>query len=309
MRIIVKMLRALLGFNRLQRQIEEGQEALLLATGTLLDRNNAKKDKLSELSDAEFKIFSQWGDDGIISWIFHKLNCPSPFFIEFGVQNYRESNTRFMLLNKNWSGLVIDGNPDFIDYIKNDPIYWRHSLNALNLFITKDNIDDFLKKHCPKKDVELLSIDIDGNDYWIFESIKSLSPKIIICEFNSLFGEKAEISTPYKEDFVRGTAHYSHLYFGSSIQALITLAKTKGYSFLGTNRNGNNAYFARNDIFQSLGGLIERYTIHPALFRESRDIQGQLNYLDQEQGRKHIGHLPVINLKTGKMTPLNEITL
>ena len=95
----------------------------------------------------EFKVFSQWGEDGLIQFLLRYVNIDNSVFVEFGVENYLESNTRFLLINNNWSGLVIDGSPDNIAHIKSDPIYWRHNLKAHCAFVTKENINDLLKEN------------------------------------------------------------------------------------------------------------------------------------------------------------------
>lgn len=290
-------LRKLIGLSSISNDIKYRFEDQNLCTGQILLSQIKNITEIETLKDVEFKVFSQWGDDGIIAWIAHQLRLEDPFFVEFGVQTYEESNTRFLLQSQNWSGLIIDGNKDFIDYIKKDRLYWKHDLRAENLFITKDNIDGFLGSKCPKKDIDLLSIDIDGNDYWILEAINSVSAKILICEYNSLLGEQDELTVPYDPSFYRTNAHYSNLYFGASIQAFIKLASKKGYTFLGTNSNANNAYFVRNDLASKIENKIKNKTIYRAKFRESRDRNGLLTYLNREDAFNEIKGLPLINLK------------
>ena len=101
---------------------------------------------LDNIQDAEFKVFSQFGDDGIIQYLVNRVEIPAAQcrFIEFGVENYRESNTRFLLLNNNWSGLILDGSPENITSIKNDQIYWKHDLTAVHAFIDRDNINEII---------------------------------------------------------------------------------------------------------------------------------------------------------------------
>ena len=91
---------------------------------------------LNNISLAEFSVFSQWGDDGVIQFLINEINIENKYFIEFGVENYNESNTRFLLLNSNWSGLIIDSSPDYIAAIKKSEIYWKFSINAICEFIT-----------------------------------------------------------------------------------------------------------------------------------------------------------------------------
>ncbi|HOZ86299.1 MAG TPA: hypothetical protein PL029_01015, partial [Bacteroidia bacterium] len=98
----------------------------------------------TSMKKAEFKVFSQWGDDGIIQFLISRINISKEYFVEFGVENYTEANTRFLLMNNNWSGLVMDGSAAHVEYIKKDPIYWKYDLKAAQAFITSENINRLL---------------------------------------------------------------------------------------------------------------------------------------------------------------------
>ena len=115
---------------------------------TSLGRIEARQlgNTVNDIRAHEFKVFSQWGEDGIIQFLINQINIPNRIFIEFGVQNYTESNTRFLLQNNNWSGLVIDGSQNNISYVKNDPIYWRYNLKAECAFIDRDNINRLISQ-------------------------------------------------------------------------------------------------------------------------------------------------------------------
>lgn len=305
---VIKFFRKLIGFNVLNEVVTANKEEILLTMGKVLENQFKQIDQIKNLKDIEFKIFSQWGDDGIINWIFNKIpGSENPVFIEFGVQHYTESNTRYLLKSQNWKGIVLDGNADYINYIKNDPIYWMHDLTAANQFITRNNINELLIKYSDGMEVDLLSIDIDGNDYWIFKEINSIRPKVIICEYNGIFGKNALVTTPYKEDFYRTAEHYSNLYFGASISALIELAKSKNYIFIGTNSNGNNAYFIRDDVQNFILPLIKEIKIFDPKFRESRNESGELTYLTPSQGRELIADLPLIDIKTNQQVQASHV--
>ena len=124
-----------------------------------------------------------------------------PSFIEFGVETYRESNTRFLLVKDNWRGLVIDGSETNVASIRALSEYWRHDLTAVASFITRDNINDLFADAGFTGEVGLLSIDIDGNDYWVWEAIDVVSPVIVVVEYNSVFGPEAQVTVPYAADF------------------------------------------------------------------------------------------------------------
>ena len=140
-----------------------------------------KKNKINlNILDNEFKVFSQFGEDGIIQYLVNNLKITNKKFIEFGVENYEEANTRFLLENNNWSGLVVDSSKKNIKYIRNQNYYWRHNLTAADAFLTAKNVNDIIINYQMSGNIGLLSIDIDGNDYWILKAINTISPDIII---------------------------------------------------------------------------------------------------------------------------------
>jgi hypothetical protein len=254
---------------------------------------------LSNIQNAEFKIFSQWGDDGIIQFLVSYLDIKKKEFIEFGVEDYSESNTRFLLVNNNWSGMVMDGSQKNIKYIQKDNIYWQHNLLAKAIFITKENINQLIKESGFNADMGLLHIDIDGNDYWIWNEINVIKPVIVIVEYNSVFGSEKAWTVPYDAAFNRSKAHHSDLYFGASLKALVKLGEKKGYSFIGSNSNGNNAYFVRNDKMNQLRPLTvaEGYVV--SKFRESRNKDRKLTYKSGKERLEIIKGLEVHNVETG----------
>lgn len=263
--------------------------------------NQILNKEVTSLKDVEFKIFSQFGDDGIIQWLINNIDIDNEFFVEFGVENYKEANTKFLMFNNNWSGFVMDGSTENIENLKKQDYFWKYDLKAKDVFITKENINDLLLEQNINPNVGLLHIDLDGNDYYIFNEINCLNPNILILEYNSLFGIEREISVPYREDFYRTKAHYSNLYFGASLKALHSLAYKKGFVFIGCNQAGNNAYFVRKDKINSKikeVSLEEGYV--KSKFRESRNRNGELNFLDKIEAYNEIKGLPIYNTHTKK---------
>jgi len=268
--------------GKLYSSLSVSQDKTLMLNGISSERSMLKSN-INQISDAEFRVYSQFGEDGIISYLVNNLRIKNKIFIEFGVEDYTESNTRFLLKRYNWSGLVIDGSQKNIDFIKGDEIMWKHAITPMCKFINKDNIDKIISSYTNEKDIGLLSIDIDGNDYWVWDSIKSINPRIVICEYNNLFGQDMKLTIPYKHDFIRSEAHYSNLYFGASIEALKDLAKRKGYCYIGSNSAGINAFFVREDLVDENIQKITNDKFVESKIRESRDRDGNLNYLDREQ--------------------------
>lgn len=245
----------------------------------------------------EFKVFSQSGEDGIIQYLISKVNIHNKKFIEFGVENYLESNTRFLALNNYWSGLVIDGDRENIDFIKRDPIYWRCNIKAECSFITKDNINDIFIKNGITGEIGLLSVDIDGNDYWVWEAINSVNPAIIVAEYNSFFGSEKQITIPYDPDFVRSEAHFSKIYYGASIAALTGLANKRGYKLVAGNRSGNNVFYVREDLMNGLKEITNIQAYRPINFREAHNIKGELIYTTFDKAKELIYDLKVYDIQ------------
>jgi len=274
-------------------------ESQLLLMGRLLSETIKNKRQIATLEEVEFKIFSQWGDDGIIQWLASNLEFPNRTFIEFGVENYRESNTRFLMMNNNWSGLVMDGSRSNVAQIVNSEYFWKYELFAKAVFIDKENINSLISLPGFDKEVGILHIDLDGNDYWIWEKIDVIDPIVVILEYNSVFGIDRAITIPYDKTFIRTNAHYSNLYFGASLRALHQLSMAKGYSFIGCNSAGNNAYFVRsdklNDEVREIA-LEEGYVL--SKLRESRDEDGRLTHLTGPKRIDAIKGMPIYNIDT-----------
>ena len=141
-------------------------QGLILSNLTSIE---SKKQK--NIQDYEFKVFSQWGEDGILQYLIRSIEIKYKTFIEFGVEDFSESNCRFLLMKDNWQGFVIDGSETNIQKLKNSYYYWKYDLECKYKFITKDNINNLLLESGFDKDLGLLSIDLDGNDYYILEAI------------------------------------------------------------------------------------------------------------------------------------------
>ena len=247
--------------------------------GKLLSNFNNLQNHFENIRGAEFQVFSQWGDDGIIQYLINNIDIPYKTFVEFGVENYTEANTRFLLINDNWVGLVMDGDKQNMNYVKNDIISWAHEIYAVDTFITKENINKLLSNLPFDKELGILSIDIDGNDYWIWKEIDVVNPIIVIVEFNSVFGDSKPWTIPYNSDFVRPRDNYKMLLYGSSLTSLCDLAEEKGYYFVGCNSAGNNSYFIRKDKIGSFKPLTSQQGYVQSRFREFVDDAGRVGGL------------------------------
>jgi hypothetical protein len=281
-----------------------------LTVGQMAAWHVRSMETIASLQDVEFSVSSQWGQDGIIEWLIERAGIPAALhsFVEFGVESYRVSNTRFLLQNRNWRGLIMDSGSEALPSVKADGLYWKHDLTVKQAFITRENINDLMTSAGFSGEIGLLSIDVDGNDYWVWEAITSVNPVICICEYNAVFGDLHPISIPYDPRFSRAQAHFSHLYFGASIAALRSLAARKGYRFVGTNLAANDAFFVREDYAQRfVDRSLRDIRALPSRFRESRDQTGHLNYIGGLDRLQAIASMSVVNTETGQQTSLGDL--
>ncbi len=254
-----------------------------------------------EIERAEFRVFSQFGEDGIIQFLVQRVPIGNQVFVEFGVEDYAESNTRFLLVHDAWRGLIIDAGTAHRRFLEDSRLAWRTTVDAATAFIDRENVNAVIRAGGVSGEIGLLSIDIDGNDYWVLEAIDSVSPQILVAEYNSVFGPERAVTVPYDPGFERGSKHFSHLYWGASLEALARAADRKGLALVGGNRAGNNAFFVRRE---ALGDIPERTAAQcwrPAQFRESRGPDGELTFLSSDTEKlRLLRDLPLVDLDSGE---------
>ena len=258
------------------------------------------------LREAEFKAYSQFGEDGVIQWLLARVPIASRNFIEFGVGDYRESNTRFLLEHDGWSGLILDSGTGHVRFVEDTGLAWRGVIDARSAFITAENIGDLLAGQ--PADTGLLSVDVDGMDYWILSAITTIRPRILICEYNSLFGPDRAVSVPYAPTFDRTAAHHSTLYFGASISAFAHWAGEHGYRLIGSTAQGVNAFLVRDDVAGDLPSLSGADAWVETPIRQARDEGGTLTYLGGlEAQRRLIADLPLVDVVTGSTLTVGDL--
>ncbi len=207
-----------------------------------------------KLSAQRFKLLSQNEEDGIIHAIFDTVGEGSRRFVEIGAGT-NGGNSGFLASECGWSGMMLEASSRRTDRLKMrfEPM----GVACLTDWAACENINDLIRDSGCEGEIDLLSIDIDGNDYWIWEAVTACSPRLVIIEYNSLFGPDRAVVVPYDPEFdrhqVANTIEGGNLYyFGSSLQALNQLAKQKGYRLILTEPRGVNAFFLRNDVGQEI---------------------------------------------------------
>ena len=266
--------------------------------------SRANYQNILRLEQADLKVYSQYGEDGIIDFIMERLGISKPTFIEIGTEDYSESNTRFLFQRTSTKGLIIDGDPALTTKSRRvlGDYYWKGDLTALSAFVTRENIKKLLCEYSDDwVNHDLFSLDIDGNDYWIMKEIIHLCrSKLIILEYNPYFGSSARVSVPYQEDFFRTDYHHSNLCWGASLGAFTELLSNNNYIFAGTNINNSNAFWVRADLFQALGikapatADLSAYTQNHC--RESRNRAGELDFLAGKDRLREIKDCMLVNL-------------
>ena len=253
---------------------------------------------IKSLSDTEFKIYSQNGEDGILDYLIFSLGIKRPKFIEIGIGDYSESNSRFIFERTSPRGMVVDSIPNLENKIKKRIKIWKGDLKIVNKEINSDNALDTLKKDQMMVDLDLFSIDIDGIDYWVLNKLPKFFSKIVVLEYNPTFGFELEVSVPNIPNFNRTSYHYSNLCFGMSFKAALNLMDKKGFYFVGSNFLKNNAFFIskkykKKKYFKNLRIDKSKSNVD-SNFRESRDKSGNLNYLSGIKKIQEIAECEVV---------------
>ena len=258
--------------------------------------------EVKDIQEIELKIFSQNGEDGIIDYLLNKLKLipKSTNFVEIGVGDYRESNTRFIYNRFHPKGVIVDCIDNMDRKVKPHVNLWKGDLRICNSQVTAENINNILDKYCDFE-IDIFSLDIDSIDYWIIKNLKKNISKIFIAEFNPVFGSDLNITVPNIQGFDRTKYHYSNLCYGMSLKALIQIMNQKDYYFIGTNLQKMNAFFISNefkkeDFFENIeiDSDLKNYT--NSNIRDSRDKNYKLSFLSGLNKIEAIKDCKVVNL-------------
>ena len=209
----------------LRRQMRD--EALQTQVGGLHARWVAQL-AAHEIERAEFKVFSQFGEDGIMQFLVQRVPIENRVFVELGVEDYTESNTRFLLDARRVARSHRRRRRGPRRFVQASGLAWRTTVDAVTAFVDRDNVDAIISAAGVAGDIGLLSIDIDGNDLWVLQAIESVSPRILVMEYNSLFGPDLAVSVPYDPAFRRAEQHYSYLYWGASLSGGVERGARQG---------------------------------------------------------------------------------
>lgn len=221
----------------------------------------------------EYSVFSQNGEDGLLLYILSKIGVVNPWFVEFGAGGFT-SNTLMLAQQYGWNGLSLDGDKDSIREMNNlyNEIMLENperSLQAVSSWLTRENINSVLTEAKAPKEIDLLSVDIDGIDYWLWDAVKVINPRVVIMEYNASFGQENAVSIPYDESFYRwdNKNHPNGWYYGTSLAALSYLADLKGYALVACESTGVNVFFVRKEL---ISDELPSQSVHDAFHPDKR---------------------------------------
>lgn len=209
-------------------------------------------DSRLRFSDVRFRTHSQHEEDGILLFIFSLIGVTNKKCVEICCGDGMECNSANLILNHGWIGLLFDGNESNVEVATRfyathpDSKHWPPMI--IHQWITKENVNQLIRKADFIGEIDLLSLDIDGNDYWVWEAIDCISPRVVVLEFNHLWGAEESVSVPYDSNFVAEFSEYGSDYAGASLKAFVKLGQKKGYKLIATNAIATNAFFLRKDI-------------------------------------------------------------
>jgi hypothetical protein len=232
------------------RDIQDRQRiSIALSRGAAM--MHARKIDLRDPATWEFSGFSQNGEDGTLDVLRRQLSSSNRYFIEVGAADGIENNTAWLVVAERYSGLMIEGNPKVVERAQRMVAGHSIGVECRKMFVTRDNVRE-LKSIAPCHDPDVLSLDIDGNDYYVAQAIldNGFRPKIFVVEYNSVYGPERSVTVEYEKDFVFTKAHPTQLYYGVSISGWRKFFSRHGYRFVTVDRNGVNAFFVDPVFFE-----------------------------------------------------------
>jgi hypothetical protein len=267
--------------------------------------------KVKNLWDAEVKVYSQWGEDGILDYICEIIALAKPRFLEIGAGNFLKCNSRFIAEFRNASVVAVDARADLLSAPLHS-LKWKNHIELVHEWITPDNVNSIIELAKQKMNsVDIFSLDLDGNDYWILERANLSQFKVVVVEYNALFGSTHEVTVPRNDRFERHKEHASGLYYGASLKAFVELLKLKGFVFIGTNRSCVNAFFIKKNLRSKFKTLkmqnLDKYV--DSTIRESRDSFGKLSFLAGIDRNIVIESLPLWNVASQVMVKVRDVSL
>ena len=209
---------------------------------------------LPKVEDAHLRAFSQNFEDGALLLIFAIIGTTNRTVVEMCAGNGLECNTTNLIVNHGWSGLLVDGNADNVAtgtaFFARHPDTWAHPPTFRHTWLTRENANEVVRSAGISGPIDLFSLDLDGIDYWLWEALDVIDPRVVVVEYNDIAGPDRAITVPYAADFAGEPL--ADWFVGASLSAFVKLARRKGYRLVGTERWGFNAFFVKDGIAEDL---------------------------------------------------------
>jgi hypothetical protein len=233
---------------------------------------------LPELAETELRCFSQNGEDGILLYLFSLVGTTNKKVVEICAGNGIECNAANLIINHGWSGLLIDGDAGNIATGRRFYHSCRDTFACppvlVPAWVTAENVNSLVADHGFAGEIDLLSLDLDGMDYWVWKALTAVRPRVVVLEFNYRWGPERAVTVPYRADFrVEGNKH--PWCCGASLGAFVKLGRQRGYRLVGTHRLDFNALFLRADTGADLFpevSVAEVFARNPVLRRWTPDV-------------------------------------
>lgn len=242
------------------------------------------------LNRAEARVYSQNGEDGIIAWLLSQIGTTNRTFVEFGIGDGSECNTANLSITFGWRGLLMEADSEQAASARR--FYGSRptapDVEIVTASVTPGTIDDLLRGNGIEGAIDLLSLDIDGNDYWLWEAISAIQPRLVVIEYNASFGPERSVTVPYRDGFDRYREHLSGFYHGASLAALTKLGERKGYVLVGCDSRGSNAFFVEREAAAAKLAPVEPRAAYFPLWERA--------HLTPEQQFAQIRHLELIEV-------------
>ena len=314
--MITEIKRKLKGiFNSQERRHDELR---FLAGQAVIAGNRNSYKRRSSIWNYDTKVFSQFGEDGVLDYLLGLEGILKPSFVEIGTGDYSESNTRFLYQRTGGKGLIIDCDRELDRKVRRvlGDYYWKGWLTVKSAFVDADNIMSLLKGDGEDaKDgwlqSDVFSLDVDGIDYWLMKKIgESLNAGIVILEYNAYFGSELCVTVPYSPSFSRTSYHSSNLVWGASLRAYVEMMEGFGYFFVGSNLNCQNGFWLNNQRYGAVRDDLEVHDLDQYVnncCRESRDAKGRLSLASPAERLRVMADAEVIDLRKNKLARVDEI--
>jgi hypothetical protein len=237
--------------QRIEQQclrVDRGTQILL----ALKYRELASQAVRCSFDDVEFRNYSQNGEDGILWYVFSIIGTTNKRSVEICAGSGEQCNTSNLIIDHGWTGMLCDGSEANVargrELFASHPDTFQFPPRFVHAWITAENVDALIRDNGFGGEIDLLSLDIDGVDYWIWNAIEVASPRVVIAEVQAIWGVERSVTVPYSPDFRAGFHKGFGIYSGASLPAFVKLAAKKGYRLVGCQRYGYNAVFLRNDV-------------------------------------------------------------